>query len=524
MTAPYRYDRDAAERAVDFFAAYLIHVDGEWAGRPFTLADWQAEQIIRPLFGWKRPDGTRRYRTVYIFVPRKNGKSALAACIALYLTFCDHEPGAQVVSAAADREQAAIVFEVARKMIEAKPALMSRVKLFKRAIVAPATGSVYKVLSSDAFTKHGLHTHGIIFDELHAQPNRELWDVLRTSRGARRQPVTFTMTTAGYDRGSICWEVHDYATKVAAGILQDDSFLPVLFGLTPEDLAADPNAWLDPAVWRRCNPNLGVSKKVEYMEQEALVARVSPAHENTFKRLELNLWTEQAVRWMPMHLWDACAGAVDAAALTGRPCYAGLDLASTTDLAALVLLFPPQAEGERYQVLPYYWAPEQNTQALQRDRADYATWVHDGSITTTAGNVIDFDVIRQHIGALGQTYEIKEIAIDRWNSTQLQTQLLGDGFVVAQFGQGFASMSAPTKALLDLVLSQRLSHGGHPVLRWNAGNVAVKQDAAGNLKPDKEKSSDKIDGLVSVIMALGRCLVQPIDAGSVYDERGIVSL
>jgi phage terminase large subunit-like protein len=499
----FTFDEEAADLAVTFFPRFLEHVKAEWAGRPFDLDDWQKEQIVRPLFGWKRPDGTRRYRTVYVEVPRKNGKSTLGAGIALILLYADHEPGAEVYSAAADRDQAAIVFDLAKSMVQASPDLSSRSEVYRRSIVVPRTGSAYHVLSADVKTKHGKNAHGVIFDELHAQPNRELWDVLTTSTGARRQPVVLAITTAGYDRESICWEVHDYASKVRDGVIQDDSFLPVIYGAALEE------DWRDQKVWQRVNPGLGVSVKLDYLEQEARKAAETPSYQNTFRRLHMNQWTQQNTRWIDLTVWDACGGAVDPEALRGRGCYAGLDLSTTTDIAALVLLFPPIEGDNQFHALPFFWVPEETVaKRSRRDQVPYDAWVRDGFIEATEGNVADYDVIRKRINELLERYELREVAVDRWNASQITSQLVSDGVTMVPFGQGYRDMSAPTKELEKLLLSKRLRHSGNPVLRWMADNVSVRQDPAGNLKPDKAKSTGRIDGIVALIMALGRAIVR----------------
>jgi phage terminase large subunit-like protein len=501
------YDETAAERAVQFFSKCLTHTKGEWAGQPLHLDPWQADQIIRPLFGWKRRDGTRKYRTAFIMIPRKAGKSTLAAGIANYLLFADNEPGAEVYSAAADREQAAIVFEMAKGMIDASEPLRSRSTSYKRSIVVPSSASSYKVLSSDAYTKHGLSASGIVIDEVHALPNRELWDVLTTSTGARRQPLTVAITTAGYDRHSLCYELYDYAVKVRDGIITDEAFLPVIFEVGKDD------DWTQPATWHKAHPGLGVSVKEEYFAAECAKAQQLPGYENTFKRLLLNIWTEQNNRWLAMDAWDKCAE--DLPDLAGRQCFAGLDLASTTDIAALVLAFP--IDG-KVHLLPFFFVPREGMKRRQdRDRVPYVDWVRQGHIIATEGNVIDYDVIRAKINALSEIYQIKEIAIDRWNATQLSTQLSGDGFEMCAFGQGFASMSAPTKELERRVLSQEVNHAGNPVLRWMASNVSVNQDAAGNMKPDKSKSTERIDGIVASLMALGLVIATDTERGSAYD-------
>jgi phage terminase large subunit-like protein len=500
----FHFDEKSADRAEGFFADMLTHVKGDFSGKAFKLEKWQRDEIVRPLFGWKqgarcpsKPCAcTRRYRTAYIEVPRKNGKSTLCAGLALYLTFADKELGAEVYSAAADRDQAAIVHGVAKTMVDNCPDLAEISKTFMRSIVVEKTGSFYKVLSADAPTKHGLNAHGIIFDELHAQPNRELWDVLTTSTGARRQPLVIAITTAGFDRNSICWELHEYALKVKDGIVADDSFLPVVYAASPDD------DFQDPKVWKKANPCLGVSVQPDYFRREAKKAAEMPAYENTFKRLHLNIWTQQDVRWMPMEKWDACNGEVDPDELLGAECYAGLDMASTTDIAALVLVFRRESQ---FYWLPFFWIPELNAiQRERRDRVPYMTWIRQGLIEVTEGDSIDQDFIRKRINELGKKYHIREIAIDRWNTAQIKTQLMGDGFEVLDFGQGFASFNGPTKSLMTQVLGHKLNHGGNPVLRWMASNVSCKTDPAGNLKPDKSKSTEKIDGIVAGLMGTAR--------------------
>lgn len=512
------YDHAAAALACDFFPACLTHVKGELAGKPLELQDWQKERIIRPIFGWKRKDGTRRYRVVYIEIPRKNGKSTVIAGIAILMLLVDREPGAEIYSAAADRDQAAIVFNVAKQMIEQDPALAERSAVLKRVITAKSGTSVYRVLSADAKTKHGINAHAVLFDELHAQPNRGLWDTLTTSTGARRQPLTVAITTAGYDKHSICWEQHEYACKVRDGIIEDAAFLPVIFAADADD------DWTDPQVWAKANPGLGVSVKPEYLKAECAKAKETPAYQNTFRRLHLNQWTEQASRWIDVGVWDEGSGAVDVEALRGQPCYGGLDLSSTTDLSALALLFPPHGEETQWQLLVRFWMPEANiAKRARQDRVPYDQWATQGFIETTPGNIIDYDHIRARVLEDVERFAIQEIPYDRWNSAQLVTQLGGDGLTMVPFGQGFASMSQPTKDFEALVVGRKLRHGGNPVLRWMASNVAVLQDPAGNLKPDKGKSTERIDGIVAAIMALGRALVHGHHS-SIYEAEDLFFL
>jgi phage terminase large subunit-like protein len=503
----YHFDADAAQRALDFFSECLTFTAGEWMGRPFLLQSWQ-QAIVANLFGWKCTDrksggkALRRYREAFIYVPRKCGKSELAGGLGNLLTFADGEPAAHVYCAAADREQARLVFTAARTMVQAEPALACRARTYRDSIVVPDTGSVLKVVSAEAYSKHGINAHGIIIDELHAQPTRELVDVLVTSTGARRQPLVIFITTADFDRESICNEKHDYACKVRDGVIDDPSFLPVIYEALPGD------DWTDPRTWEKVNPNLGISVSHEYLERECKRAQESAAYENTFKRLHLNMRTQQDVRWLTLESWDACSEpAIDPEQLAGRECYAGLDLSTTTDVTALVLLFPE--DDGTITVLPRFWIPANNAlKRERRDRVPYQAWVHLKLIEATAGNVVDYDIIRARINELGQRFRIQEIAVDPWNATHIVSQLTNDGFEVVEFRQGFASMTAPTKELEKLVLGGKLRHGGNAVLRWMASNVAVETDAAGNLKPSKKKSTERIDGIVAMIMALGRAMVR----------------
>lgn len=485
--------------AVRFFERLLRHPKGPMAGQPFLLEEWQ-RKIVQDIFGTRdQRTGLRRYRRAYLELPRGSGKTSLAAGIALLLLVADNEPGAEIFGAAADREQARLAFDIAKAMVEDSPYLRRIVKAYRHSLVVESTRSVYRVLSAEAYSKHGLNPHGIIFDELHAQPNRELYDVLNTAMGKRSQPLMMMITTAGYDRNSICWQQHEYARQVAEGIIDDPTYYPAIWA-APMD--AD---WTAPETWRMANPNWGVSVQPEFLAQECEVAKSTPAYQNTFRRLYLNQWVQQESRWIDMAAWDACNGALPN--LSGRLCYGGLDLASTTDIAALVLAFPPEREGEPLYLLPIFWIPQEAMiERERRDRAPYATWVRQGLVEATPGNVIDYAYIRQRINELAAEYNLREIAFDPWNATQLSVQLQDDGIQMIAMRQGFASLSAPSKELLRLVMSRGVAHGGHPVLRWMADNVTVKSDPAGNIKPDKARSTNRIDGIVAAIMALDRSL------------------
>ncbi len=501
------------ELAVQFFRA-LRHTKGRWAGRPFELLPWQ-ERIIRTLFGTLRPDGKRQYRTAFIATPRKSGKSTLAAGIALYLLF-EGEPGGEVYSAAADRDQAAIVFEQAKQMVLNSPALARYAEVYKRSIVVPRLAATYKVLSADAPTKHGLNAHGVIFDELHAQPNRELWDTLITSTGAREQPLVVAITTAGYDQNSICYELHDYARKVLDGVIDDPSFFAYIAAADEED------DWTDPATWRKANPSLGFTVQEAFYQQEAERAKQMPAYQNTFRRLYLNQWVSSESRWLDISTWDASAGLVVTEDLAGRGCYAGIDLSSTQDLTAVVLAFP--MDDGTVHVLPHFFIPEATArQKEKKDRVPLLTWARQGFVHLTPGNVVDHSFLYQKIKQLAQKYQVREWAYDRWNADALVQRLQEDGARVVPVGMGFSSLSAPMKYLETLVLSRKLVHGGHPVLRWNADNVQTEQDAAGNIKPSKAKSRQRIDGIVALVLALSRLMLRA-EVRNPYEDRGIVVL
>lgn len=511
------FDERAATIAERFFDRMLVHIEGPLAGQPFRLEPWQ-RRIVREVFGCKQANGLRQYRKLYLEVPRGNGKSTFAAGLALYLLAVDGERSAKIYSAAADRAQAAIVFETAEKMVQASPVLAKNIRAYRnKTMEYGESGSKYIVLSADAYTKHGLNPSGIVFDELHAQPNRELYDVLNTAMGKRAQPLMIMITTAGYDRNSICWEQHEYALRVQSGAIDDPTYYAAIFAAGEED------DWTSPAAWSKANPNYGVSVREEFLRQECQVALQSPAYQNTFRRLYLNQWTQQETRWIDMAAWDRCAAPLPD--LAGRSCFAGLDLASTTDIAALALVFPPQAEGEPVYLLPLFWIPADNMiERERRDRVPYATWVRQGLIEATPGNVIDYGYIRNRINELAATYTIQEMAFDPWNATQLSVELAGDGVNMIEMRQGFASLSAPSKELLRLVLSGGLAHGGNPVLRWMADNVTARQDPAGNVKPDKAKSTGRIDGIAACVMGIGRAMVSQPEEESMYDDPASVAV
>lgn len=513
------YDEDAADYAV-MFIEQLCHTKGTWAGKSFALLDWQ-EQIIRDLFGILKPNGYRQFNTAYVEIPKKNGKSELAAAIALLLCCGDGEQRAEIYGCAADRGQATIVFDVAADMVRMCPALEKRCKILtsqKRILYLP-TNSFYQVLSAEAYSKHGFNIHGVVFDELHTQPNRKLFDVMTKGSGdARMQPLYFLITTAGTDTNSICFETHEKAKDIIEGRKIDKTFYPVIYG------AGEDEDWTDPKVWLKSNPSLGETIGMDKVQAACDSARQNPGEENSFRQLRLNQWVKQAVRWMPMEKWDACAFPVDEEALEGRVCYGGLDLSSTTDLTSFCLVFPPESEDEPYVVLPYFWVPEETLDLrVKRDHVPYDVWHRQGYIETTEGNVVHYGYIEKFIERLGERFNIRDIAFDRWGATQMSQDLENMGFAVVPMGQGFASMSPPTKELYKLVLEKKIAHGAHPVLRWNMDNIYIRTDPAGNIKADKAKSTEKIDGAIAMIMALDRAIRCGNDASeSVYDSRGLL--
>lgn len=513
------YNKDLADYAVNFIEC-LSHTKGTWTGKPFKLLDWQ-ERIIRDLFGIVKSNGYRQFNTAYIEIPKKMGKSELAAAVALLLCCGDGEERAEVYGCAADRQQATIVFDVAADMVRMCPALNRRVKILasqKRIVYLP-TNSFYQVLSAEAYSKHGFNIHGVVFDELHTQPNRKLFDVMTKGSGdARMQPLYFLITTAGTDTNSICYETHQKAKDILEGRKVDPTFYPVIYG------AEESDDWTSPEVWKKANPSLGVTVGMDKVQAACESAKQNPAEENAFRQLRLNQWVKQSVRWMPMEKWDLCSFKIDEEDLIGRVCYGGLDLSSTTDMTAFVLVFPPKDEEDKFVILPFFWIPEDTLELrVRRDHVPYDIWQKQGFIQTTEGNVVHYGYIENFIEQLGEKFNIREIAFDRWGAVQMVQNLEGMGYTVVPFGQGFKDMSPPTKELMKLTLEQKIAHGGHPVLRWNMDNIFIRRDPAGNIKADKEKSTEKIDGAIATIMALDRAIrCGNTNTESVYDSRGLL--
>lgn len=514
------FNEAKAEQAIEFFS-YLKHSKGEWAGQAFVLAPWEMF-IVWALFGWMNKQGVRRFRAAYIEVSRKNGKSSLGAGIGLKLAFADDEEGAECYAAATKHEQALLVHTEATRMVRSTPDLADCISIFKNSLTRADKNQKFEPLGADEHTLDGLNVHGAIVDELHAHKNRGVFDLMDTAMSARRQPMLFAITTAGTDQtdASVCWEQHVYGDQILRGIIEDDKFFAFICAMDEKD------DWKEERNWYKSNPNLGVSKKLDYMRDQAKKAAKMPGFLNTFLRLDLNRWTQQSTRWIDMDLWDKNAGpAIVEADLAGRLCYAGLDLSSVSDLTALVLLFPDLVDHEAVTVLCRFWCPESRlTDEHNRYRDQYQAWARDGWLLTTPGNAIDYATVKAQVLTDAQTFQLQEVAVDRlFQGYQMSMELAEEGLTVAACGMGFMSMAGPTAELERRLLGHKVHHGGHPVLKWMANNVAVKEDPAGNKKPDKSSSQGKIDGIVALLLALDRDMRHHTTA-SVYESRGLVTL
>ena len=491
------WDQDAADRVIKFWTLLRFH-EGEWAGKPFALQPWQERDILRPLFGWKRKDGTRRFRTAYIELPRKNGKTDTAAGMGLYLLIADMEPGAQVYSTATKRDQAKIVTEMAQNMVRLSPELLRHAEVFKSSIYIPALGARMQPLSSDSKKLDGLNPHVNIVDELHAHRDSRILDVMTTAMGARRQPLTIMITTAGvYDPESVAWRQHEQALGVLEGTVEDDSLFAYIAAADADD------DWTDPETWRRANPNWGISVKPDFIRELADKAKRQPSFQSTFRRLHLNQWTQERERWIEPAVWDACNAEADDSELDGAEAFCGLDLAATRDLSALVLVLP-DADGT-LDVLARFWAPEDRIQERSlSDSAPYRAWAEQGWLTPTPGAVTDYDIIQRDILDLAGRYDIREIGYDEWNASHMAQGLEAEGLTMVKMRQGFGTLSGPSKLLETLVYRQRIAHRGNPILRWMMSHCSLERDAADNIKPSKKRSTDRIDGIVALVMALDR--------------------
>jgi len=512
MLAGCRFDERLGLHVVDFFARYLQHSKGRWAGQAFELLDWQYFDLVMPLFGWVRADGLRRFRRAYIEVPKKQGKSTLAAGVGLYLLCADGEMGAEIYSTAVDTRQASIVHGQAVQMVDSSPHLKAELRLNRSTnnISHPASRSFYRALSSVPGSKEGLNAQGLIIDELHAWRGRKLYDTLRYATRARQQPLTFMITTAGDEWESVCREEHDYSRSVRDGEIEDSSHFGLIYAAEPED------DWTDEETWRKANPSLGETIDMEDFRQDFLRAQRTPSVEASWKRYSLNIWSTGGDRWIQPEQWQACRAEFCEADLFGEECFAGLDLAKTRDSTALVLLFP--REDGTFRVLPYFWLPER-TAGDYDDRVSWLAWAAAGYVRLTPGEVCDYGFVRAEVRRLAELFEIREMAYDPYNAEQTTQEIEqgvldnegnvleeGTGIERVSFAQTLDNFAPPTMRMERLILSQQIRHNGHPVLAWQMANCHVRPDANENIRPLKPKRGDyrKIDGPVAMIMALGR--------------------
>jgi phage terminase large subunit-like protein len=515
-TAPYRWMPTKAAWAIEFFG-HLIHTRGEWAGKPFVLEPWQAF-IVGSLWGWRprhNPD-RRRFREAYIEIPRKNGKSTLAAGIALLLAFFDEEAGAQVYCAATKRDQAKIVWEQAKEIASRTPALAKRLGLGARALTRTVAGQKLEPLGADVDVLDGLDVHGAIVDEIHAHRTSGMVDVLKTGAMARRQPLLFYITTAGRERATICGEQHAYSEKVLAGLEAADWFAFIACADEGDD-------WRKESTWRKANPNFGVSVNVETLKQQAMRAEALPLYQSGFRRLHLNEWLQPDNRAVNAAHWNACARpGLYLEARRGQSCFAGIDLSVKLDVTALVLVF---ADPDNVvSCFPYFFIPEGNVAArVARDRgAPFDVWIANGQVQATQGQLVDYAAVRRRLGELGQVVKVEGVGLDPWNAASIGTDLTADGFTVIEVPPYMRHLSEPTKNFLALVETGKLHHPGHPCLDWMAGNLSLRLDAQGNMMPDKGRSTGRIDGISALIFALSRLMLNAPEEGSAYADHGLV--
>lgn len=495
------FDRRAAEYAIRFFAEFLHHSSGEWAGRPFVLLPWQRDELVAPLFGWKRRDGTRRYRRGGIWIPKKNTKTCTGAAICAYMLVGDGEPGPIVVSAANDRNQAAYIYREMAAMVRQSPDLAAILDPVdsQKLLKYPSQNGYYQALSADVPTKEGLDISCCVCDEIHAWPDRALWSTLAYGGAARRQNLFLSLSTAGvYDPASIGWEQYQYAKGVKDGTIEDFSFFSLIYEADPAE------DWTQEATWKRCNPSYGVIVKADQFREECKEAQESPPKQNDFLRYRLNLWVQQNTRAIDLQVWDENHRHA-VTETDGRSWYGGLDLGGSSDLSAWVLVATCPEDPEAVDVRCRFWLPEETLKTKHRNAGLYQQWVKAGLLQTTPGNVTDERFIQQQIIDDAQRLRFVDGNIDRlFQGMRMTQELQEEGILLLPFGQGFLSMAAPTKKCLELVTARRLHHGGHPILRWMADNVVLKTDPAGNNKVDKEKSAQKVDGIVALIMAIDR--------------------
>lgn len=506
------FDRSAAQHVIDFFPEFLQHVEGALDGQTFVLEPFQQAKLWI-LYGWRWKDtGFRRFKFAYNEIGRGNCKSTEASGLCLYDLLGFGEPGAHVYSAATDKETARIVFDTADLMLKRSPFLREKVTCYKDNIHIPGTSAKFEPVASDADLLLGLRNQFVCFDELHESPNAKLWEVFESAMGKRDSPLMYACTNSGYDRHSICWRKREYSVKVLTGVFEDDTWFAWICGLDrkADGVVDKDDDWEDERNWIKPNPGLGVMVKLKELREAAAKAKNDPASLNSFLRFRMSVWTTSDVAWMPMHVWDACKHVVDREALKGRMAIGALDLSTTTDISAFVMVFPP-ADEDIWHVVPEFFLPEESIEdRVKRDRVPYDLWARQKFFNLTQnGRIIDYGVIREKVREMAEIYQIKEIVFDRWNSSDLVRDLEDDGFTMIKWGQGYNDMHAPVKRLMELTLEGKWAHGGNPVMRWMASNVVASFDPAGNAKFDKSKCKEKIDGMQASAMALGRAMQVP---------------
>ena len=507
-------DKKKAERVLAFMRLLKDPKGGKLLERKtIQWLPWQ-EKFFVDIFATVNTDGSRQYREAFVEIPRKNGKTTTIAACVVYQLFMSDEYGQEIYSAANDRDQASLVFNMAASMIRANPALKKRCRIYdsSKRIVRADTESFYKALSRESATAHGLNPSFVIYDELHEAKTRDLFDVLKTGQGTRKEPLFVTITTAGTDTRSVCYEQYTYACHVRDGLVEDPSYYPLIFEASKED-----DIWSED-VWKKANPSAGHFRDLDELRRYAERAKVLPTLELSFRRLYLNQWVQDFARWINMDSWTKCGITLNMAQLIGRKCYAGLDLSSTNDFSALVLVFP--FEDGTFVLLPFFWVPEARLLQRRQDGTSLDAWARSGYLETTPGEVVDYNYILSRVDKLRKDYDIREIAFDRWGAAKLRADIENLGLALVQFGQGFGSMSSPMKEMERLIAEGKLLHGRHPVLDWMASNAVARLDPAGNIKPDKEKSSEKIDGIVAAIMGLDRA-IRWRDSMSYYETRPV---
>lgn len=521
----YYYDEEAVQKVIDFVEHGIVLWEGEFNNQPMKLMEWQKERIIKPLFGIKRKsDGLRRYRKVFIFVPRKNGKTGLVIALCFIMLLKDNEPGAEINCVANSREQMQDVFRGVEEIVKNNRKMSQQITVGKRAIIHHKSASVIRILPSERRALDGRKSHLALYEEAHENYDPEVWNKLDTSTGSRRQPVLLMISTAGvYDPDSLICREYSYAKRVLSGEIQDDQYLAVIYEAEKGDDIADP------ATWEKANPSIDVTIKREYLEANARKALADKTYETIFRRYHLNQFVNAVDTWIPLHVWDACDQPLDIVALEGQPCWAGLDMSSKTDLTALTLCFVIPYSGGRpaFALYPVAWIPTENVNRKERaDQAPYGQWIRDypDRVFATEGNEVDHEAVEGTIYNLKQRFKIKTCGFDLWNIGNVAEKLRRMGITPVEFGQGYKSMSEPTKALYGLTLDRRIIHGGFAPLRHHINNVTVMLDDAENIKPSKRRSNGRIDLVVSSIMALDGAMRAMTKPKSRILEHGISML